>query len=165
MTTEELRALIDRLDVLLEDASIITRPPWSASEPIIHTTATQEIWDDSHDLVAATFDVGVAAPLILLAVNEALPVLRDYEAVLEGMPEMIAGEVMVCEEHFWLQWPHDDCPGPGMHLEAAQGVAVRLAHAMGLLREWWMMWPHFHELSDRTKAFLDAQKEDTNDDR
>ena len=55
------------------------------------------------------------------------------DELLASMPEMIAGDIQVCEKHYWLQWTHDDCPGPGMRLGAVQGVAARLTEATVLL--------------------------------
>lgn len=40
--------------------------------------------------------------------------------------EEIAGD-MCCEEHPRLEWPHDDCPGPGMHwIDGLAALATRL---------------------------------------
>ena len=41
--------------------------------------------------------------------------------------ESIAGEPMICEQHFWMLWPHDDCAGPGMPLSGANGYHDQLA--------------------------------------
>lgn len=41
---------------------------------------------------------------------------------------MLAGEPMVCEQHFWRLWPDNDgdCPGPGMTLSGAEGYQKQL---------------------------------------
>ena len=44
----------------------------------------------------------------------------------ESVP-MLYGEPMICEEHFWLLWPHDACAGPGMQLKAASGYRDKIA--------------------------------------
>ncbi len=42
-------------------------------------------------------------------------VKADPQTVLERLGELTGPmEVMACEAHPALVWPHDDCPGPGM---------------------------------------------------
>ena len=53
---------------------------------------------------------------------------------LTGKLDWIAGEPMVCEEHFWRLWPAGDdegCPGPGMPLSGAEGYDKQMDKLKG----------------------------------
>jgi len=37
---------------------------------------------------------------------------------------------MICEQHPWLSWPHDECKGPGCPLDAAIGLMHQQIRAL-----------------------------------
>jgi hypothetical protein len=63
--------------------------------------------------------------------------LFDLQAKDDGLWLVVNGPIldMVCEAHPWLEWPHDDCPGPGMPAKNALTLfaecRARLATAEG----------------------------------
>ena len=44
-------------------------------------------------------------------------------------------EVWICEKHYWMIWPHDDCPGPGMLLSSIEGWWERIKALEGKIKE------------------------------
>jgi hypothetical protein len=59
---------------------------------------------------------------------------------------MFYGEVMICEKHFWLLWPHGDCAGPGMQLKDAEGYRKQLDRLREALNESKRLFSEIHDL-------------------
>lgn len=56
--------------------------------------------------------------------------IESMRAALEAVAPMLASiqpPDMVCEQHPWSEWPHDDCAGPGMPETAQYEALVYLA--------------------------------------
>ena len=52
--------------------------------------------------------------------------LRELKNRREAAPEITEAMVdMICEAHPWLEWPHDDCAGPGCPPSAAMTLMKR----------------------------------------
>jgi len=76
------------------------------------------------------------------AINILLAHIATLEAEQDGAQRSIvdvAGD-LICEAHPWLEWPHDDCAGPGMPMRNALDLlaqARREVEAAKALTESW----------------------------
>lgn len=50
--------------------------------------------------------------------NASVPISRGQKERFEVTMDMI------CEQHPWLEWPHDDCSGPGCPPAAAASILL-----------------------------------------
>lgn len=71
--------------------------------------------------------------------------IESMRAALEAVaPMLVSAQThgMVCEQHPWSEWPHDDCAGPGMPGTAQYEALVYLAKlASARVLDGWQLVP------------------------
>lgn len=102
--------------------------------------------EDQFDVAAQDRQAEAAKAARLSTLGQAIlatPELVAAAAALEAEVPEVPGKMdqepevsMVCEAHPNLEWPHDDCPGPGMP-PTAVGTALTREHVqIGDVIEW-----------------------------
>ena len=60
----------------------------------------------------------------------------ERDAEIDRMTHTLEDMVhMTCEAHPWLEWPHEDCPGPGMPVSASLQVLKEQAEEIAALTD------------------------------
>ncbi len=68
-----------------------------------------------------------AIDLWVLRADAVAQAVKEREHTLKDMVHM------TCEAHPWLEWPHDDCAGPGMPVSASLSVLAQHAEEIARL--------------------------------